>query len=517
MAEKKKGFDIGAAIGAVSKLGTGNRPQLEYIDIDRIDPDPKNRPVEGIDKLAQNIALVGLQQPLAVRADPEQEGRYVAISGHRRRLALKQLVEEGEERFRAVPCLVAPPGMSDAMVRLMLLSGNLVTQGLTPAQMAEATQELEDAIYKLKEEGHEFPGKVRDYVAETCGIASSRVGRLKKIREGLSPHWAPHFASGNLAESAAYVLAGLDPHLQEQTYWMLTAGETIPVNHLTAAKFEAVAAISGIIMDADAATCEELGGKRCSRAAVRMDSIILEGQSARCGGCCKDCALIDRCPHVCAPAEAFAREQRDQTAAARKADREQEAARERERKAQKEKAQRFALDCWKRMGTALERAGKSALWLDEAMGWDSDEDVDLSALLDRGEVTDDNKYYAEDGPLEGSAVEDVVSLADELGVSLDYLFCRTDEPGMARKTVIPAEVSPDEKPRWQTGDPYRSGRYYCLVECEGAKLSMTLRWVDGLLRWSMAGGGWLAEGCKVIGWWPLPDKDEAGDVLGAEE
>ena len=45
-------------------LGQKDREQIQYIDIDLIDPDPKNfYELSDLDELAANIELVGLQQP----------------------------------------------------------------------------------------------------------------------------------------------------------------------------------------------------------------------------------------------------------------------------------------------------------------------------------------------------------------------------------------------------------------------------------------------------------------------
>ena len=67
----KKGFDLAAVLGSVSNLDTGattDREQIEYIDIDLIDADDRNfYELPGIEDLAANIQLVGLQQPLRVR------------------------------------------------------------------------------------------------------------------------------------------------------------------------------------------------------------------------------------------------------------------------------------------------------------------------------------------------------------------------------------------------------------------------------------------------------------------
>ena len=66
-------FDITSVLQSVSGPDT---EQIEYIDLDRIDPDPENfYSLDRLDRLAANIELIGLQQPLRVRPGTEA-GRY---------------------------------------------------------------------------------------------------------------------------------------------------------------------------------------------------------------------------------------------------------------------------------------------------------------------------------------------------------------------------------------------------------------------------------------------------------
>lgn len=98
---------FGAVLKAVSDSDTAGREQIEYIDIDLLDGDPRNfYALPNIAELAENILLVGLQQPLRVRA--AENGRFVVTTGHRRRQALLKLVEQGYDQFRQVPCIREP-------------------------------------------------------------------------------------------------------------------------------------------------------------------------------------------------------------------------------------------------------------------------------------------------------------------------------------------------------------------------------------------------------------------------
>ena len=91
----------------------GTMGQIEYIDLSMIDSDPNNfYELSGIDELASNIALCGLQQPILVRSGAN--GRVTIVSGHRRRAALQKLVDEGGEKWKKAPCIRQKPASSVA-------------------------------------------------------------------------------------------------------------------------------------------------------------------------------------------------------------------------------------------------------------------------------------------------------------------------------------------------------------------------------------------------------------------
>lgn len=198
----------------VSNMGT-IREQIEYIDIDLIDDDPNNfYELSGIDELTANIELVGLQQPLRVRSNPSDNSRVIILSGHRRKTALKKLVDEGQERFRSVPCIREQAQGSAALQELRLIYANSDTRKMTSADLSKQAERVEMLLYQLKEEGIEFPGRMRDHVASACQMSKSKIARLKVIREKLIPEYAKYYNQNALSESTAYALAKLPAEMQ---------------------------------------------------------------------------------------------------------------------------------------------------------------------------------------------------------------------------------------------------------------------------------------------------------------
>lgn len=212
-----KGFDLGELLaGEVSKLDTSaGKDRYELIDIDLLDPDPENfYSMDGLEQLKENILLCGLLQPLRVKLSTKP-GRYTVIAGHRRREAIRRLVDDGHKEFRMVPC-IRDSGGSETLQELKLIYANSDNRDLTAAELSKQALRIEILLYQLQEEGFEFPGRMRDHVAEICKISAPKLARLKVIREGLIPAYMELFNKDELPEQTAYALARLPGEFQER-------------------------------------------------------------------------------------------------------------------------------------------------------------------------------------------------------------------------------------------------------------------------------------------------------------
>jgi len=116
--------------------------EYKFIPIEKLVKSPLNvrRVLGDIKSLKKSIKVNGLQEPLVVRPAPGKEGFYEIIIGYRRYVALKELVEEGEERFRLVPCIVRD--LSDVEAARLSLEENLARQELTPEELADGIKLL---------------------------------------------------------------------------------------------------------------------------------------------------------------------------------------------------------------------------------------------------------------------------------------------------------------------------------------------------------------------------------------
>ncbi|MDD7538523.1 MAG: ParB/RepB/Spo0J family partition protein [Oscillospiraceae bacterium] len=219
-----KKFDLAAAISnTVSELDTG-REQIEYIEEAKITADDGNfYSIDGIEALAQNIELVGLQQPLRVRPDPNDEGGYIVVSGHRRLTAIRTICKVDEpEKWKTVPCIVERGELSPAMRELRLIMANSDTRRMSGAEIAEQAERLTECLSALREEGVEFEGRTRDMVADILNVSKTRLATVKVIKEKLHERLKEMYDAGNIPESTAYRLAREDMRVQSQIYTKLS-------------------------------------------------------------------------------------------------------------------------------------------------------------------------------------------------------------------------------------------------------------------------------------------------------
>lgn len=434
-------FDIGNFAASlsetVSKLDTSAKPQLQYIDIDQLDAHNANfYDVSNLDTLADSIAMDGLQQPLVVTAG--EGGRYTVLSGHRRRAALRKLVEEdGREDLRRVPCLVRVY-QSQALAELQLIMANSTARVLTSAEVMHQAKRMEELLYQLKEEGYSFPGRMRDQVAEACQVSASKLARLKMIRDKLIDPWMDRFEAGEISEDVAYTIAQMGRDYQE------SLDTVFGLQHAPSITAPSVKAWSERLQEIASIECVQ--GSACTNRERMIQAQAKTGTPywQKCKSCCASCSSRSICGLCCPLVE----EQLEQEAEARRQELEKSKA-EMEEQAAKRAAKEVAeAECnrkrWQRLGREFDRIGitreeAADMWHLEG----PDQRCTLQQLLD-GERPEEMRGMEWDLEEELADCEMFSTLA-EAGVSLDYVLTGV-QVGMG----------------WCTGSPVNNGFYFCI-------------------------------------------------------
>lgn len=179
--------------------------------------------VEDVKDLKQSIELLGVLQPLLV-TDEEEDGKRRIIAGHRRRIAVMQLVEEGKERFRYVPILIKQT-QNAILDKLALIMANRFREKTDWEKMTEAL-ETEDLVLKLKETMN-IPGRTRDLLAEIIETSPAQVGRYKAIHNNIIPELMAEFKANKIGVSVIYEISGLPEDYQKQAAELFRENEVL--------------------------------------------------------------------------------------------------------------------------------------------------------------------------------------------------------------------------------------------------------------------------------------------------
>ena len=192
---------------------------------------------EKIEGLADSFLTVGQQQPTVLG---RVEGEYRIVSGHRRNLANIMNIERGHEKFQSVRYLYKD--MTPAMFDLSLIMGNAYNRELTAWEKTQQAQKLKEALIRAKkEDGLEFPGRLRDTIAELMNESPTNIARMDSISHNAAPEIKEEFANGNIGITAAYEASKLPQEKQKEIAEKAKAGEDIRAKEIAARVSEKMA------------------------------------------------------------------------------------------------------------------------------------------------------------------------------------------------------------------------------------------------------------------------------------
>lgn len=432
MAKKFEMGDYLKTLAPVSDPDTG-REQIEYIDVDLLDRDPNNfYDLSQLDALADNIATVGLQQPVRVRDG--QDGHVVIVSGHRRTAAIRKLVEEGRTDLREVPCIREKSAGSAALQELRLIYANSDTRDLSSSEIGRQADRVRALLYQLQEEGHEFPGRMRDHVAEACKISRTKLARLDAIRNNLAPNIRKAYWEGpkdkSLTENTAYELSRLPVEMQNG---IVSAYTTYAGSNSCGLRYLSADTVTRIAKEA-----EEIRSRK-TKCPCGGSCTYQEGQVARvmerrvkdkwcynpCSGkCCADCPSLETCKSPCPKT-------RDKQKALKAQSRTQKRHEAENRQAKERPVVERITALWQRFGAMRERAGLTAKEYFEKIDCPYGRPAHDAEDHEAGRKIDAHTELPYGYNVYLSDINRWLTAAETLGCSVDYLMMRTDEPRTA--------------------------------------------------------------------------------------
>lgn len=171
-----------------------------------------------IKDLAESIELVGLQQYPVIRPLPDSE-EYEIIAGHKRRLAILRLLDEGKEEYEMIPCKVeTSDDMSDEIKNeLILIFTNSTQRERTDYEKMREVERVRQLLEQYQKI-HGLSGRKQTIIAEILGTNKTKVGTLDNINKNLIDPFKALFAEGAISTSVANEIAGLDTQKQSELF-----------------------------------------------------------------------------------------------------------------------------------------------------------------------------------------------------------------------------------------------------------------------------------------------------------
>lgn len=221
-------FNLGLSNDEISKEKEQSF-RIEKIDINNIIPNIKNKySIQGIEELKFSILHNGLKQNLEVKDNGD--GTYSLLSGERRYTALKELVEEGNDKFRLIPCLITDLERSSSFLDnngneilttedkedLAIVTTNSENREFTDSDRAFQVSTLKRIYKKLSDSGVKLPGKMSQLIAEQLDISKATVERLMYVEQHGTDELKQKLENNEISIGAASEVAHLSPAQQKE-------------------------------------------------------------------------------------------------------------------------------------------------------------------------------------------------------------------------------------------------------------------------------------------------------------
>lgn len=212
-------FNINNFLNAESKKEIKSDWKPIKVSVKKLRPAPDKKNFyhaedKEIKDLAESIELIGLQQYPVIRP-VEGTDEYEVIAGHKRRLAILRLLDEGKAEYEMIPCRVETS--DEIQNELILIFTNSTQRERTDYEKMREIERVRELLTEYQKT-HELTGRKQNIIAEILGTNKTKVGTLDNINNNLIAPFMEEFAAGKISTSAANEIAGLEPDAQQTLY-----------------------------------------------------------------------------------------------------------------------------------------------------------------------------------------------------------------------------------------------------------------------------------------------------------
>lgn len=153
-------FDMRNFLNAESKKDINSDWKPVKVNVRKLRPAPDKKNFyhaedKEIKDLAESIELIGLQQYPVIRP-VEGTDEYEVIAGHKRRLAILRLLDEGKTEYEMIPCRVETP--DEVQNELILIFTNSTQRERTDYEKMREIERVRELLTEFQKT-HELTGR----------------------------------------------------------------------------------------------------------------------------------------------------------------------------------------------------------------------------------------------------------------------------------------------------------------------------------------------------------------------
>tara|TARA_Y100000590_G_scaffold416944_1_gene516166 strand:+ start:4176 stop:5024 length:849 start_codon:yes stop_codon:yes gene_type:complete len=174
--KKGLGRGLSSLLGDASKKIETNKVAIKDITRNKFQP-RKNFNKEHLEDLTNSIKEQGIIQPIVVRPNKQEEGKYEIIAGERRWLASQNA------GLHEVPVVILD--INDVKSLEFAIVENVQRQDLNPIEEARGYKKLTDEFSYDQDKLSKFIGKSRSYIANSLRLLSLPDEVLVMVEQGI--------------------------------------------------------------------------------------------------------------------------------------------------------------------------------------------------------------------------------------------------------------------------------------------------------------------------------------------
>lgn len=216
-----KNFGNAGSSKKIKEVAKANNEKANIIQIKMISfenlvdyPDNNEDTTRTVD-LETSMKEVGFATPLEVTDFGMDDGKYMVLSGHRRKAAAHKV------GIAVFPCIVRHFNSELEIKNYVSLMNNSRDSGKDDPLLLCNRYKMHEAIVLEQKEAGEFKGSVRARVAERMGLSTQQADRYKQMTKVIFPVW-DMVRAGEVGMSSVLPMSNFEPKEQEEIHLILT-------------------------------------------------------------------------------------------------------------------------------------------------------------------------------------------------------------------------------------------------------------------------------------------------------